>query len=242
MEDIVLYQYPGAGNVPSFSPPCLKVYLALRHLGLPHRVVDLMSPLQVSMKSPTGRVPAIVMGDATIADSVFILDRLAEAHPDAALWPADAAERTVDRLWDCFATDTLYWQGFYLRWLVPENKKRVLDASLGAGFSIRKAMTAVIGGSMLRRRAKGQGIGGRSQQDVEASFATSLRMIETGLGTGPFLQSRSRPGRGDLAIAAHLAQFSVGRSNATMDRVRAEMPRLFEHVAATFQACGLPAP
>lgn len=242
MEEIVLYQYGGTNTVPSLSPPCLKVFLALRRLGLPHRVENLTSPFQVWRKSPTARVPAITMGGATIADSVFILDRLQDAHPLAELWPKDPSERAIDRLWDCFATDTLYWQGFYLRWLVPENRQRVLDASFGAGVSVRKTMVKVIGGTMLKQRAKGQGIGGRAPQDVQTSFRTSMTMVEAGLGTGPFLQSRRQPGRGDLAVAAHFAQFSVGRDEAVFGKVKAAHPRLFEHGAATFEACGLPAP
>ena len=34
-EEIVLYQYGGMGKLPSLSPPCLKVDLALRILGRP---------------------------------------------------------------------------------------------------------------------------------------------------------------------------------------------------------------
>jgi glutathione S-transferase len=242
VSEIVLYQYGGAGGVPSFSPPCLKVNLALRRLGVAHRVVDLASPMAVKRRSPTGRVPVISVDGETIADSVFILDRLSLKHPDASLWPKDAAQRAIDRLWDCFATDTLYWQGFYLRWLVPETRKRVLDATMGAGFSLKKALMGPLAAWLLRGRARGQGIGGRSQKDVEESYRTSLGMIDVGLGTGPFLQSRSEPGRGDLAVAAHVAQFAVGRSEATLARLREGHPRLLAHVAASFEACGLPPP
>ncbi len=242
MSDIILYQYPGSGRVPSGSPPCVKVGLGLKRLGLPHRVVDLASPAQVSRHSPSGRVPAIVVDGKTISDSVFILDRLQEMHPDATLWPKSEGERATDRLWDCFATDTLYWQGFYLRWLVPENRKRVLDTMFGSGFSMKKLMIGTMAPLQLKRRAMGQGIGGRTLADVQASFTASLDMIEVGLGNGPFLQGRGEPGRGDLAVAAHLAQVTLGRDDPRMAALMAARPRLFAHVAATFEACGLPAP
>jgi len=242
MGELILYQYGGAGRLPSFSPPCLKVYLALRRLGIAHRVVDLASPMAVKRHSPTGRVPAIVVDGETIADSVFILDKLNERMPDATLWPKDPAQRALDRLWDCYSTDTLYWQGFYLRWLVPETRQRLLDASMGKGFSIRKALVSFVGMRMLRSRARGQGIAGRSQRDVEESYRISLKMVDAGLGSGPFLQSRAEPGRGDLSIAGHVAQLTVGRDDDGLARLRAAYPRLFEHVGRTFDACGLPAP
>jgi glutathione S-transferase len=184
-------------------------------------------------------VPAVELDGARIADSVFILDRLEARHPQAPLWPANAAERSVDRLWDCFATDTLYWQGLYLRWLVPETRKRVLDARFGPGFSFQKFIMTTLAPRLLRARARGQGIGGRAREDVETSFATSLDMIVAGLGTGPFLQSRSEPGRGDLAIAAHLAQFAVGRPDDEIARLPAVVLRLLDHCDATFRTCGL---
>ena len=240
--EIVLYQFQGSGRVPSVSPPCLKIHLALRRLGLAHRVVDLASPGEVKRYSPSRRLPAIVVGGETVTDSVSILDRLESLHPDAPLWPRDRAERTVDRLWDCFATDTLYWQGFYLRWLVPENRTKVIEATLGPGFSPRKLLLGAYARLELGRRARGQGIGGRARADVETSFAASLAMITEGLGAGPFLQGRATPGRGDLAIAAHLAQLAVTRDAATAGRLASAHARLVAHVAAAFDACGLPAP
>ncbi len=52
---IVLYQYPGGSGVPSVSPPCVKVYLALRYIGVEHEVVDIRSPAKVRGLSRTGR-------------------------------------------------------------------------------------------------------------------------------------------------------------------------------------------
>lgn len=242
MAEIVIYQFGGTPAVPSFSPPCLKIFLALRRLGLPHRVVDLGTPFQVRRGSPTGRLPVISVDGETIADSVFILDRLEARHPGGALWPTDAAHRVADRLWDCFATDTLYWQGFYLRWLVPENRKKVLDHAFGAGFSLKKFAVDTVGRWELGRRARGQGIGGRTPADVQASYLASLALIEAGVGSGPFLQSRGTPGRGDLGIAAHLAQLALRRSDPGVARLNAEYPRAFALVSATFEACSLPAP
>ncbi|MEP2545544.1 MAG: glutathione S-transferase family protein [Alphaproteobacteria bacterium] len=47
--------------------------------------------------SPTGLVPVLEHGDLIIPDSIAIAEYLAERHPDANLWPAEAAARAVAR-------------------------------------------------------------------------------------------------------------------------------------------------
>jgi glutathione S-transferase len=44
--------------------------------------------------SPTGKVPVLVDGDATIWESLAILDHVARKHPQAGLWPADHNDRS----------------------------------------------------------------------------------------------------------------------------------------------------
>jgi glutathione S-transferase len=52
---------------------------------------------RVSKISGTGKVPALVDGDAQVWESLAILEYLAENHPDARLWPADPAPRALAR-------------------------------------------------------------------------------------------------------------------------------------------------
>jgi glutathione S-transferase len=47
--------------------------------------------------SPSGRVPALRHGDVVVWDSIAIAEHLAEAFPDAQLWPADRAARAHAR-------------------------------------------------------------------------------------------------------------------------------------------------
>ena len=47
--------------------------------------------------SPAGKVPALIHGDLIVWDSLAIAEYLAEAFPDAGLWPADAAARARAR-------------------------------------------------------------------------------------------------------------------------------------------------
>ena len=52
---------------------------------------------RVTKISGTGKVPALVDGDAQVWESLAILEYLAETHPDARLWPADPAPRALAR-------------------------------------------------------------------------------------------------------------------------------------------------
>jgi glutathione S-transferase len=47
--------------------------------------------------SPTGKVPLLKTGHGAIADSLAIIEYLAEQFPDAGLWPSDTAARAQAR-------------------------------------------------------------------------------------------------------------------------------------------------
>jgi len=47
--------------------------------------------------SPSGKVPALKIGDLLINDSLAIAEYIAELHPEASLWPADRDLRALAR-------------------------------------------------------------------------------------------------------------------------------------------------
>jgi glutathione S-transferase len=75
----------------------LRPWLAMRRAGIAFSElnIDLRAPdakAQILAHSPAGHVPALLVGGNVIWDSLAILEFLAEAHPEAALWPkADVA-------------------------------------------------------------------------------------------------------------------------------------------------------
>ncbi|MBX9589905.1 MAG: glutathione S-transferase family protein [Hyphomonadaceae bacterium] len=79
----------GNKNTSSWS---LRPWLAMRHAGLAFSEVNINlraadAKAQILAYSPSGRVPALLVEDRVIWDSLAILEFLAEAHPEAALWP-----------------------------------------------------------------------------------------------------------------------------------------------------------
>ena len=51
----------------------------------------------IQAQSPSGLVPILEDGDLVINDSLVIAEYLAERHPEAGLWPADASARDIAR-------------------------------------------------------------------------------------------------------------------------------------------------
>ena len=89
----------GNKNTSSWS---LRPWLAMRHAGLPFSEVninlrDADAKAQILAKSPSGKVPALLVGDRAIWDNLAILEYLAEAHPETSVWPKSREARAHAR-------------------------------------------------------------------------------------------------------------------------------------------------
>jgi glutathione S-transferase len=242
MNEAVLYQYPGGDGLPSLSPPCSKVALALGYLGIPHRLQDLKTPQDAKRLGCTGRVPVLELAGVRPVDSVRILDVLESSsvrRRDQA--PSDPAARAQDRVWEHFSNEALYWPVVYLRWLVPEHLRLTTAAMFPKGGLIR-VLTRIFGARESRKRALGQGIGGKPADEVFADLERGLAIARDGLAGGDYLGARDAPGRGDLGLAATVAQLGWRGGMPQADAVLDAFPELRAHAARVFTACELSAP
>jgi len=102
-------QYTLIVGTRSWSSWSLRPYVALRATGAPFNVVDIRlrqkdAPTtreQILNFSPAGKVPVLKIDEngkpLTVWDSLAICETIAERHPEAGLWPKDAAARAVAR-------------------------------------------------------------------------------------------------------------------------------------------------
>jgi glutathione S-transferase len=79
----------GDKNISSWS---LRPWLAMKHAGIPFREVNITlrtpeTTARILGYSGAGKVPVLLAGGQAISDSLAILEFLAEAHPEAGLWP-----------------------------------------------------------------------------------------------------------------------------------------------------------
>jgi glutathione S-transferase len=100
----------GTRNWSSWS---LRPYMALKATGASFETVDIRlrqteaptTRAQILKHSPAGKVPVLKIDEAdkvlTVWDSLAICEFLAERHPEAGLWPKDAAARAIARSYAC---------------------------------------------------------------------------------------------------------------------------------------------
>lgn len=86
----------------NYSGWSLRPWLALRQTGaaFDEVVIPLYvdgSKEQILRWSPAGQLPTLKHGDVTVWESLAICEYLAEAFPEAALWPGDRAARAAAR-------------------------------------------------------------------------------------------------------------------------------------------------
>lgn len=234
---VVLYQYPGSSDLPSVSPPCLKVYMALRYLGIKHEVVDLRKPGRIKRVSRTGRLPVAEIDGRLVPDSIDIMDALESRHPGPGLRPADPRRALQDRLWEHFINDHVYFMGYYFRWVAY--RERTLSAMFGRAPRLVRLMARCVLARRAGQRARCHSIGLQDEATVLRFMERSFSMLSDGLSGGPYLQGRASPARADLAVASMLAQVGWRDTMPPVVERLAPHPALQEHTARVFEACGM---
>lgn len=85
-----------------YSSWSLRPWILMRHLGLAFE--EVLVPLdlpdtkaRILAHSPAGKVPVLVDGEATVWESLAIIEHLADLHPEAPIWPRDGAARAYAR-------------------------------------------------------------------------------------------------------------------------------------------------
>lgn len=86
----------------AYSSWSLRPWILMRHFGLPFEevVIPLDLPttrVEILRHSPTGKLPALAAEGLVIPESLAILEYLADAHPEVAVWPKDRVARAVAR-------------------------------------------------------------------------------------------------------------------------------------------------
>jgi glutathione S-transferase len=84
-------------------PYCARVRIVLAEKGLAYETVEIdlaERPAWLYEKNPLGKVPVLEEdGGLVLPESEVIMEYLEERFPEPALWPVDAAERALGRLW-----------------------------------------------------------------------------------------------------------------------------------------------
>ncbi|WP_108812155.1 glutathione S-transferase N-terminal domain-containing protein [Sphingorhabdus sp. Alg231-15] len=60
--------------------------------------------------NPKGEVPYLIDDDLTLFDSTLLFEFLEDLSPDIPLWPGDARQRAIARLWECKSDEVFFPQ------------------------------------------------------------------------------------------------------------------------------------
>ena len=110
---IKLVTLPPAFGLRNVSPFCLKVEMALTHLGIPFEIETEGDP----RKTPKGKLPYLVIDGEPLADSELIFEKLNEMSQGKLYAGLTPEEKAIGTAFVRLAEDHLYWMGVASRWL-----------------------------------------------------------------------------------------------------------------------------
>jgi glutathione S-transferase len=86
----------------NYSSWSLRAWLVLKHFGIPFD--EELLPLSgegwqenIRRKSPTGRVPVLIDGEAVVPETIAIIEYLNDKYPAKGIWPSDRLKRAQAR-------------------------------------------------------------------------------------------------------------------------------------------------
>ena len=234
---VVLQKFLPAWGLPDISPFCFKVEVYLKLAGIPYTTV-----LGDSRKAPKGKLPVLLEGERTLADSSAILDYLERSRGkrmDAFLTVRQTAIATAVK---AMLEEQLYFVIVYQRWHEARNwdlYKSVfseLARQLGIPHALQGLIVPQIRKQMLAA-LRGQGFGRHTPEEITAIGIRTLDAVST-LCTGPFFFG-AEPSTLDATVYAFLESIrGAPFEGPLVEHLRAD-PKLMsycDHMQRIFQA------
>lgn len=182
---IQLYQFAPAFGLPNASPFCMKLETYLRMAGLPFEMQRFK--LQQLQGAPKGKMPFIVDGNRTVADSSLIIDYLKLTYGDPLDSWMNAEQCAVALSWQRLLEEHLYWAVLYTRWIEPEGwalTRPAFFAGLSAPLSLIVPPLARRG---MARELNGHGMGRHSREEIHALGCRDISALADFLGNKFYL-------------------------------------------------------
>ncbi len=86
----------------TWSSWSLRPWLAMKRFGIPFEEIAVRlrepdSKARILAHSPAGKVPALLIGQRVVWDSLAIIETIADRHPELKVWPSDPDARAIAR-------------------------------------------------------------------------------------------------------------------------------------------------
>jgi len=227
---LVLNTFGPAFGEPDGSSFCTKAMCFLTMSGVEWKA----NPGADSRKAPFGKLPVLVDGDQTIADSDSIRFHLEAKHGADFDAPLNAQQRAQSRACIRMAEEHLYHCLRYDRWKIDANWAHVRRRF----FSYLPPLVRQIVPAMIRRHVlanlDGQGLGKLSYEAMLARATLDLESIEVLLGNTPdehpFLFGNT-PVAADASVATVVAALAASPTQTGLSDLVLGKPRLMRYIA-----------
>lgn len=207
---IKLYSFGPNLNVPDPSPFVLKINIYLRMASIPFKNVPNVNNLR---KSPKGKLPYIVDGETTVADSSFIIPYLQEKYNVELDSFLTDEQKSIAYLIGKSLDENLYWCLIYSRWAKDDIWPEVKQAFFRAMPSpLKLFVPALIRKSVVNALDK-HGMGKHSDKEIKAIAQQTFQSLSTLLGDKPYFFGE-QPCSFDATAFAFLSEFiSISLNN-----------------------------
>ncbi len=180
---IKLVQFQSGFGVPNPSPFCMKAEILLKMSGLDYESAIIADP----GKAPKGKLPYIVDGSDTVADTVLIrrhLERKYSCDFDPGLSDTDKA---VSHAFARMMEERFYWVTVYSRWIDEKNWPVINKFWFGAMPPIIRNLIPIIARRQVKANLKAHGIGRHDVQDIHGFGAADLAALSVHLNDKQFM-------------------------------------------------------
>jgi glutathione S-transferase len=218
---IQLFTFPEAFGLRNVSPFCLKVEMALSHLGQKFEIVHEHDP----RKSPKGKLPYIIDGGRTIADSELILEYLDEKSDGALYGQFAPGEYGRGVALTRLAEDHLYWLVVASRWLDDDWFPNVQSGFFSAFPPLVRNIVGTIARRQVRKTLALQGLGKHNFEEQKGFARRDFKALTDVLEGSDYLVG-DRVTVFDFAVASLLAGMIDNKPGTWVSVIAEEYPAL----------------
>lgn len=221
---IKLYTFPEAFGLRNVSPFCLKIEMALAHLGEEFEIVLEADP----RKSPKGKLPYIVDNGLTIADSELILEYL-DAKSDGKLYGGlSNEERALGMAFTRLIEDHLYWILVASRWVDDAWFGNVREGFFGNLPPFIKPLVSSIARRQVSKTYLLHGLGKHSLDDQAGFARRDFQSLSSALQERAYIAG-TRLTVFDFSVASLLSGIYDQKPATWLNSIADEFPELREY-------------
>ena len=221
---ITLYTFPAAFGLRNVSPFCLKVEMALTHLGREFEIIEESDP----RKAPKGKLPYLLIDNQKMPDSELILEYLDKESGGGlygGLTPVEMAHGTA---FTRLAEDHLYWMVVASRWLDDAWFPHISSGFFGYIPAPIRFLVSNIARRQVRQTYNLHGLGRHTMQE-QAQFARrDMQAIAEVVGEQNYITG-ARLSPFDFSVASLLAGMLDNKPATWVTELAQEFPALQEY-------------